>query len=57
MINFLFHPIFAAFFVTIATLEIESITDFYTWAIVLINLKEETCEKQFSFFGLKGGPK
>ena len=52
MVTFLFQPILVAIFVTIATVKIESIPDFYTWTIVLINLKEETCEKPFSFFGL-----
>ena len=32
-----FQLILAAFFVTIVTVKIESIPDFYTWAIVLIN--------------------
>ena len=32
-----FQPILAAICVTIATVIIESIQDFYTWAIVLIN--------------------
>ena len=32
-----FQPILAAIFVTIATVKVRSISDFYTWAIVLIN--------------------
>ena len=32
-----FQPILAAIFVTIATVKIELIPDFYTWAVVLIN--------------------
>ena len=32
-----FQPILVAIFVTIATVEKESIPDFYNWAIVLIN--------------------
>ena len=32
-----FQPILAAVFVTLATVKIESILDFYTWAIFLIN--------------------
>ena len=32
-----FQPISAAVFVTIATVKVKSIADFYTWAIVLIN--------------------
>ena len=32
-----FQPILAAIFVTIATIKVESMPDFYTWAIVLIN--------------------
>ena len=52
-----FQPILAASFVTIATVKVESIPDFYTLAIVLINLLEETCEEQLLFFDLIGGPK
>ena len=33
----IFQPILAANFGTIAMIKIESIPDFYTWAIVLIN--------------------
>ena len=50
-----FQPISAAIFVTIATVKIESFPEFFTWAIVLIILLEETCDKQFSFFGLIRG--
>ena len=57
MDTFLFSAYLAAIFVTIATVKIEPIPDFYTWAIVLINVQEETCEKHFSFYGLIGGPK
>ena len=32
-----FQPIFVAIFVTIATVKVELIPDFYTWVIVLIN--------------------
>ena len=32
-----FQPILAAVFVTIATVKLKSIPDFYTWTIVLIN--------------------
>ena len=52
-----FQPILATIFVTIATVKVESMLDFYTLAIVLINQKEETCEEQLLFFDLIGGPK
>ena len=42
---FLFKPILAATFVTIATVKVKLISDFYAWAIVLINQKEEIGEK------------
>ena len=34
---FYFKPIFAAIFVTIATVKVKLISYLYTWAIVLIN--------------------
>ena len=37
MVNFLFQPIMAAMFVTIATVKVKLIIDFNTWAVVLIN--------------------
>ena len=52
-----FQPILVAIFVTITTVKVESMPDFYTLAIVLINLYEETCEEQLLFFDLVGGPK
>ena len=52
-----FQPILAAIFVTIATVKIESMPDFYTLAIVLINCFDETCEEQLLYFDLIGGPK
>ena len=51
-----FQPTLAAIFVTIATIKVKN-EDFYTLAIVLINLQEEIGEKQFSYFSLIGGPK
>ena len=45
-----FQPILVAIFVTIATVKVESMPDFYTLAIVLINYYEETCEEQLLFF-------
>ena len=42
-------PILVANFLTISTVKVELLPDFYTWAIVLINT-EEICEKQFLFF-------
>ena len=50
-----FQPILAAIVVTIATVKVESMSDFYTLAIVLINLYEETCEEQCLLFDLVGG--
>ena len=52
-----FQPILEAIFVTIATVKVVSMLDFYTLAIVLINLYEETYEEQLLFFDLIGGPK
>ena len=51
-----FQPILAAFLVTIATIKVESMPDFYTLVIVLINQYKETCEEQLLFFDLIGGP-
>ena len=48
-----FQLFLAAIFVTIAT--VESMPDFYTLAIVLINNNKETCEEQLLFFDLIGG--
>ena len=42
-------------FVTIATVKVESIPEFYFLAIALINYLKETTEKQLLFFGLIGG--
>ena len=51
-----FQPILVAIFVTIATIKVESMPDFYTLAIVLINkLYKETCEEQLLSFDLIGG--
>ena len=53
-----FKPILAAIFVTMSTVKVKSMPDFYyTLAIVLINKYEETCEEQLLFFDLTGGPK
>ena len=49
------QPILAAIFVTIATVKVESIPEFYHLAFALINYKEGTSEKQLLFFGLMGG--
>ena len=50
-----FQPILVAIFVTIATVKVEPMPDFYTLAIVLINYYEESCEEQLLFFDLIGG--
>ena len=55
MVTFLFSAYFGSHFVTMATVKIKSIPDFYTWAIVLINYSEKKFEEQYSFFGLIGG--
>ena len=55
MAIFLYQPILVAIFVTIATVKVESMPDFYTLAIVLINSYKETCEEQLLFFDLMGG--
>ena len=52
-----FQPILVDFFVTIATVKVESIPEFYTLAITLINYLKEITKKQLLFFGLIGGPK
>ena len=49
-----FQPILAAIFVTIATIKVEPMFDFYTLAIILINQYVETCEEQLLFFDLVG---
>ena len=46
---FYFQHILAAIFVTIATVKVELISDFYTLAIVSINSEEGFGEKQFLF--------
>ena len=50
MAIFLFQPILAAIFVTMATIKLESIPDFYTCATVVISLKEETSQSNFHIF-------
>ena len=55
MANFLFSDYFGGNFCYIATVKVKIIGDFYTLAIVLINLQEEICEKLFSYFSLIGG--
>ena len=50
-----FQPIFVAIHVTIATIKVNLMPDFYNWTIVIINLPEEVGEKQFLFFVLIGG--
>ena len=52
-------PIFSLFWwpfiVTITTVKVKFIPDFYVWAIVLINQQEENGDWQLLFFGLIGG--
>ena len=57
MAIFLFTAYFGGHFVTIKTIKVEAMPDFYTLAIVLINYYDETCEEQLLFFDLIGGPK
>ena len=47
-----FQPILVAIFATIATVKVESIPDFYTWAIVLMR---EISEKHILLFGILRG--
>ena len=44
--NFLFSTYFGGRFVTIATVKVKSIADFYTWAIVLINTNKKNFVKR-----------
>ena len=44
-----FQPILAAIFVTIAAVKVESMLEFYTLAIVLINYYKDTCEEHLFF--------
>ena len=50
-----FQPILAVIYVTIATVKVESMPDFYTLVIVLINQYKETCKEQLLVFDLIGG--
>ena len=51
MVTFLFSAYFGGHFCYHSNgKKVQSIPDLYTWAIVLINYKEETSEKQFSYF-------
>ena len=52
-----FQPILAAIFVTIATVKVEIVRDFYTLIIVLINQKEQISSKLLLYFSLIGGKK
>ena len=49
-----FQPILSAILVSIATVKVEFIPDFYTLANILINKSEENGEKQINF-SLNGG--
>ena len=53
--QFLFlKPILVAIFVTMARVYVKLIPDFYTWAILLTNQKDEIGKKQLSVFGFRG---
>ena len=52
-----FQPTLATIVVTIATVKVKIIRDFYTLAFVLTNLQEEIGEKHFLYFSLLRGPK
>ena len=52
-----FKLILAAMFVTLATVKVKSISEFYTLATALISSLKETPESKFYLFDLKGGPK
>ena len=58
MVTFLLLSILAAIFVTItiATVKVKLMTDFYTWAVVLINYdKRKLVKTSFIFFVSFGG--
>ena len=55
MANILFSAYFGGHFVTIATIKVKSLPEFYTSAIALVNYSKEITENQFLFFDLKGG--
>ena len=50
MAKFLFQPILAAFFVTIVTVKVESIPEFYALVIALIKYLKETTERATFIF-------
>ena len=50
-----FQPILSVIFVTIATVKVTIIRDFYTLAFALINLQEELGETLFIFEPHRGG--
>ena len=49
----IFSLFWRPFFVSIATVKVNSIPEFYTLAIALINYLKEITEKQLLFFDLK----
>ena len=50
-----FKPFLSAMFVTIATVKVKLMSDFYTWVVLRMNQSEENGEKQLSDFGSRGG--
>ena len=50
-----FKPILSVILVTIATGKSKKMPEFYTWAILLINQKDEIGNKQLSVFGSREG--
>ena len=49
-----FEAYFGGHFVTMATVKVELMPDFYAWFVVLNNQLEVNGEKQLSVFGSKG---
>ena len=49
------YSILPSIFVTIATVKVKLISEFYTWVIPVIKQLDKICEKQLSVFGSRGG--
>ena len=52
MVNFIFQPMLAVSFVTIATVKVKIIPYFYTWAIVLKTNKKNFVKKAIFIYFL-----
>ena len=49
------RSILAVIFVTIATIKLKSVPEFYAGTILIVNQLDEIGEKQLSVFGSRGG--